>query len=66
MFSRIDISKETWKEISNILKKHKIPYITHYESRDIPRAMEFPDLIVKDKHIQINLVIPDYFEEESR
>ena len=35
----------------------------HFESRDIQRAMEYPDITVEDKHIQINLVIPDFFEE---
>lgn len=59
----MEITKEIWKEISNVLKKHKISYTSHWESRDIPRAMEYPDITVHDKHIQINLVIPDYFEE---
>jgi hypothetical protein len=66
MFDRIDISKEIWKEISDILKKHKIPYTTHWARRDVQRAMEYPDITVNDKHIQINLVIPNYFEEEQR
>ena len=59
----MEIAKEIWREISNILKKYKIPYTAHFESRDIQRAMECPDITVEDKHIQINLVIPDYFEE---
>lgn len=62
----MEITKEVWKEISDILKKYKIPYTTHYESRDIPRAMEYPDITVEDKYIKINLVIPDYFEEGQR
>lgn len=53
MLDGTDISKETWREISEILKKYKIPYTTHYKSKDIT-----------NKHIQINLVIPNYFEEE--
>lgn len=60
----MEISKEIWKEISDILKRYKIPYTTHYESRDIQRVMEYPDLTVQDKHIQINLVIPNYFEDK--
>lgn len=60
MFDRIDISKEIWQEISGILKKHKIPYTTHYETRDVPNASEYPDALVVDKHIQINLVISNY------
>ena len=62
----MNISKETWKEILVVLDKHKIPYTTHYESRDIESVMELPDITVLDKHIQINLVIPDYFEDISR
>lgn len=62
----MEITKEIWREISDILKKYKIPYTAHFESRDIQRAMEYSDITVEDKHIQINLVIPDFFEEESR
>ena len=62
----MEINKKIWKEISDILKKYKIPYTAHFESRDIQRAMEYPDITVEDKHIQINLVIPDYFEEEQK
>lgn len=59
----MNISKEIWDEIHNILKKYNIPYTSHYKSRDIQRAMEYSDITVQDKHIQINLVIPDYFGE---
>ena len=58
-----NISKEIWKEVLDVLKRHKISYTTHYESRDIQKAMEYPDITVHDKHIQINLVIPDFFED---
>lgn len=47
----MNISKEIWKEIFDVLKKHKISYTTHYEN--------------DDRHIQINLVIPDYFEDSK-
>lgn len=57
------ITKDTWDEINSVLYKHSISFITHYESRDVQNAMEYPDTTVKDKHIQINLVIPDYFGE---
>lgn len=43
------VSKEVWAEIFDILKKYKIPYTTHFDS--------------EDKHIQINLTIPDYYTE---
>ena len=46
---RIDITKEQWKEILDVLKEHKIPYTTSYEG--------------EDKHIQINLVIPKFFND---
>lgn len=59
----MNISKEIWKELCDVLKKHGIPCTAHYESRDVSKAMEYPDITVQDKHIQINLVIPDYFEE---
>lgn len=61
----MNISKATWKEVVDILKKHEIPYTTHYESRDIQKAIGYSDVTVQDKHIQINLVIPDYFEENQ-
>lgn len=61
----MNISKEVWKEIDDVLEKYKIPYTSHYESRDIQKAMEYPDVTVQDKHIQINLVIPDYYEENQ-
>ena len=56
------ISKEAWKEISDILKKYKIPYTVHWEDSAL-RRRDCPNLTATDKHIQINLVIPDYFEE---
>lgn len=60
----MNISKEIWKEVLDVLKRHKISYTTHYESRDIQKAIEYPDITVQDKHIQINLVIPDFFEDD--
>lgn len=56
------ISKEVWKEISNILKKHKISYTVHWEDNAL-RRRDCPNLTITDKHIQINLVIPYYFDE---
>ena len=58
------ISKAVWKDILNVLKEHKIPYTTHIESRDIPRVIEEEDVTVHDLHILINLVVPNYFENE--
>jgi hypothetical protein len=44
----MEISKEVWKEMAALLYKHKIPYTTNV-TKD-------------DKHIQINLTIPNYYE----
>lgn len=61
----MNISKGIWEEVLDVLKKHKISYTTHCESRDIQKAMEYSDVTVQDKHIQINLVVPDYFEDDK-
>lgn len=58
-----NITKEIWKEIEDVLNKHNISYTSHYESRDIETAMEYPDRVVQDKYIQISLIIPDYFDD---
>ena len=57
------IPVSTWKEILNVLNKHSIPYTTNYESRDVQRAMEYPDVTVTDVRVQINLVVTDIFED---
>ena len=62
---RKNITKAQWKEISDILNKYKIPYTMNFRRRDVQRAMEQPDLVVMDKHIQINLVIPNYYNERQ-
>ena len=59
----MNVSKEVWKEILDVLNKYNISYTTHYENRDVQRAMEYSDITVQDKYIQINLVIPDYFDD---
>ena len=57
------VSKEVWKEIRDALGKHMIPYTTHFEHRDIQKAMESHDVTVHDLHIFINLVIHDYYDD---
>lgn len=57
----MNITKEIWKEMLDVLKRHKISYVTHYEEKVVKNS----DTVVTDKHIQINLVIPDYFEESK-
>lgn len=59
------ISKEVWKDINSVLGKHMIPYTTHFEHRDIQKAMECQDVTVHDLHIFINLVIEDYYDDEK-
>ncbi len=49
-----NISKETWKEILDVLKEHKISYTVNYECDDIQ----------VDKYIHIDLAILDYFKDE--
>jgi len=61
-----EISKEVWKDVLDVLKKHKISYTTHLESRDISMPMGECEKTVQDRHIQINLVIPDCFGEINR
>lgn len=58
----MEITKEVWKEILDVLNKHNISFTTRFASRDIQKSMKEPDVVVQDKHIQINLVIPDYFD----
>ena len=55
------ISMSAWKEISAVLKKHSVPYTTHYVTID--GTMEYSDKKITDKHIEIRLVIPNFFEE---
>lgn len=62
----MNVSKEIWKEILNILNKYNISYTTHYENRIIHNTTEkCPNTNVIDKYIQINLVIEDYFEDSK-
>lgn len=48
------ITKEIWKEFETILSKYHIPCTCHFEEHNG----------VADKHCQINVVIPDYYEEK--
>ena len=47
----VNITKKQWKEICEILRKYEIPYTAHYEG--------------DDKHMQINLIIKNFFEESE-
>lgn len=54
-----NLNKAAWDELFDILKKHKISYTTHYENR-VDKGV-----LVVDKHVQINLVVRDYFEDAA-
>jgi len=63
-FSRgkdMNITKQIWEEFDSILSKYKIPYTSYNVSRDVQKVMEYPDITIQDKYIQINLVIPNYY-----
>lgn len=48
------ITKTVWKDILKVLKRHGIPYSTEVGT---------PGVSFEDLHVQINLVIPDYFDD---
>lgn len=47
----MNITKKVWKEIVVLLYKHNISYTTNVTN--------------DDKHIQINLIIPNYYEDRT-
>lgn len=57
------ITKSMWKDVQEVLKKHKISYTTHLETRDIRHPIDMSEVTVYDTHIQINLIVPDYFDD---
>ena len=57
------ISKEVWKDVLELLGKHKIPYTSHLERRMVEKPMGQAYQLVHDNHIMINLIIPDYYNE---
>lgn len=46
----MEITKEVWMQIATLLYKHNISYTTNVTN--------------DDKHIQINLTIPNYYEDK--
>jgi hypothetical protein len=58
----MEISKSIWKEIEDILKKYKIPCTAHCTTRDLDLSIKSIPVEVIDKHIQINLTIPDFYD----
>lgn len=46
----MEITKEIWKQIAALLYKYDISYTTNVTN--------------DDKHIQINLTIPNYYEDK--
>lgn len=59
------ITKQAMEELSSVLEKYEIPYTTRYASRDVTKSMAYPDTIVHDLHIQINVAVPDYLDEDK-
>ena len=57
------ISKDIWRDVLEVLKKHKISYTTHLETRDVRRPVDMSEITVYDTHIQINLIVPDRFDD---
>ena len=47
----MDITKEVWVQIAALLYKYNISYTTNVTNND--------------KHIQINLTIPNYYEDKT-
>ena len=46
----METTKEVWMQIATLLYKHNISYTTNVTNND--------------KHIQINLTIPNYYEDK--
>lgn len=57
------INKNILKEFDELLSKYKLSSVSHFKTRDVEQVMEKPPIQVHDKHIQINLIVPDFFEE---
>jgi hypothetical protein len=56
---RANITESIWNELSMVLFKYAIPYTTSYSTRSVGK----PPIDIVDKHIQINLTIPDYYKD---
>lgn len=61
----MNISKDVWREVFRVLSKYKIPFAAKYENVPLNDSDTSPSHIV-NKHIQINLVIQDYFEDSIK
>lgn len=60
------INREILKEFDELLLKYKLSSVSHFEKRYVEQVMEKPPIQVHDQHIQINLIIPDYFNEAPK
>lgn len=58
-----NINKDIWKEFNTLLDKYKLSHGVFYEHRKDKKHHNGTSMTITDKHIQINLIIPDYFEE---
>lgn len=57
------ITKEVWKEIDVLLKKHKLSYTAHFEPRDLYNTSSNTVVTVYDKYFEVLAYIPDFFED---
>ena len=60
-----NMTRGTWNEFKRVLAKYGIPYTTQLRRRDVPKSMGEPDVVVVDKHVTINIIVPDYYEEDT-
>lgn len=59
----MNITRTAWGEILRVLKKHKVPYTSRFVGTGVRSNEDDPESEIKDRHIQINIIIPDYFKE---
>lgn len=60
------ITKEVWKEIEAVLKKHKLAYTAHFEPRELYNTSNNTVVTVYDKYLEVLTYIPDFFEDEAQ
>lgn len=61
----MNISKQVWKEIEALLIKHEIPCTSHLTTHSVLKVdgTSTTKTQVTDRHIVINVTIPDYFDD---
>lgn len=59
------ITKEIWKEIEAVLKKHKLSYTAHFEPKELYNPSNNTVATAYDKYFEVLTYIPDFFEDEA-